>query len=147
MADKKAQLSRRDFCKNSLRTGAGLGVAFFGPWKFNHVYAAAKDKPITVGITTDASGQYASSGASEMLGIRMAISEFNERGGLLGRKIQWIHQDTENSPETGARVAEKLITRNECNFLLGALGSGVSEAVGRVAQKYGTIYIDTKNRE
>ena len=80
-----------------------------------------------------------------MLGITMAISEFNERGGVLGRKIQWIHQDTENKPATGARVAEKLITRNECNFLLGALGSGVSEAVGRVAQKYGTIYFDTNS--
>jgi branched-chain amino acid transport system substrate-binding protein len=80
-----------------------------------------------------------------MLGIRMAISEFNERGGVLGRKIQWIHQDTENKPETGARVAEKMITRNECNFLLGALGSGVAEAVGRVAQKYGTIYFDTNS--
>lgn len=146
MAARKASLSRREFCKNSLQlTGVGLGAAFFGPWKFNHVYASTKDKPITIGITTDASGQYASSGASEMLGIRMAISEFNERGGVLGRKIQWIHQDTENKPETGARVAEKLITRNECNFLLGALGSGVSESVGRVAQKYGAIYIDTNS--
>jgi branched-chain amino acid transport system substrate-binding protein len=125
--------------------GVGLGAAFFGPWKFNRVYASARDKPITIGITTDASGQYASSGASEMLGITMAISEFNERGGVLGRKIQWIHQDTENKPATGARVAEKLITRNECNFLVGALGSGVSEAVGRVAQKYGVIYIDTNS--
>jgi branched-chain amino acid transport system substrate-binding protein len=146
MAEQKKIWTRRDFCKNSVRlAGAGLGAAFFGPWKFNHVYAATRDKPITIGITTDATGQYASSGASEMLGIRMAISEFNERGGVLGRKIQWIHQDTENKAETGARVAEKMITRNECNFLLGALGSGVAGAVGRVAQKYGTIYFDTNS--
>jgi branched-chain amino acid transport system substrate-binding protein len=146
MADQKKIWTRRDFCKTSLNAaGAGLGAAFFGPWKFNRVYASAQDKPITIGITTDASGQYAKSGASEMLGMRMAISEFNERGGLLGRKIQWIHQDTENKAETGARVAEKMILRNECNFLLGALGSGVSEAVGRVAQKYGTIYFDTNS--
>ena len=146
MTGQKLGQNRRDFCKNSLRwAGAGLGAAFFGPWKFNHVYASVRDKPITIGITTDATGQYASSGASEMLGIPMAISEFNERGGVLGRKIQWIHQDTENKPATGARVAEKLITRNECNFLLGALGSGVAEAVGRTAQKYGTIYFDTNS--
>ncbi|MEO6098578.1 MAG: ABC transporter substrate-binding protein, partial [Fibrobacteria bacterium] len=125
--------------------GVGLGAAFFGPWKFNHAHASVRDKPITIGIATDSTGQYARSGASEMLGIRMAISEFNERGGVLGRKIQWIHQDTENKPETGARVAEKMILRNECNFLIGALGSGVAEAVGRVAQKYGTIYCDTNS--
>lgn len=146
MTENKGEWTRRDFCKTSLRiAGAGLGAAFFGPWKHNHAYASKRDKPITIGITTDSTGQYASSGASEMLGMCMAISEFNERGGVLGRKIQWIHQDTENKAETGARVAEKMITRNECNFLLGALGSGVSDAVGRVAQKYGTIYFDTNS--
>jgi branched-chain amino acid transport system substrate-binding protein len=123
--------------------GAGLGAAFFGPWKFNRVYASVRDKPITIGITSEASGQYASSGASEMLGIRMAITEFNERGGLLGRKIQWIHQDTETNP--ASRVAEKMISRNECNFLIGAVSSGVSDAIARVAQKYGAIYLDTNS--
>lgn len=146
MADKKRKLSRREFCENSLRlAGAGLGAAFFGPWKANHVYGSVRDKPITIGITTDASGQYASSGASEMLGIRMAISEFNERGGVLGRKIQWIHQDTETNLATASRVAEKMISRYECNFLVGAVSSGVSNAIGRVAQKYGTIYLDTNS--
>ena len=146
MKDRNWELTRRDFCKNSLRlAGAGLGAAFFGPWQFNRVYASVRDKPITLGITTDASGQYASSGASAMLGIRMAIAEFNEKGGVLGRKIQWIHQDIENKPATGARVADKLIMRNECNFLLGALSSGVSDAIAKVAQKYGTIYLDTNS--
>jgi branched-chain amino acid transport system substrate-binding protein len=80
-----------------------------------------------------------------MLGIRMAISEFNARGGLLGRKIQWIHQDTETNPATASRVAEKMISRNECNFLIGAVSSGVSNAIAQVAQKYGTIYLDTNS--
>jgi branched-chain amino acid transport system substrate-binding protein len=146
MSDNKREWSRRDFCKSSLRlAGAGLGAAFFGPWKFNRVYASARDKPITIGITTDATGQYANSGASEMLGIRMAIAEFNERGGLLGRKLRWIHQDTETNPATGTRVAEKMISRYECNFLIGGVSSGVSDAVGRVAQKYGAIYLDTNS--
>lgn len=138
--------TRREFCKTAARlAGVGLGAAFFGPWEFNRVYASSKDKPITIGITTDATGQYASSGASEALGIRMAISEFNERGGLLGRKIQWIHQDTETNPATASRVAEKMISRYECNFLIGAVSSGVSDAIAQVAQKYGAIYLDTNS--
>jgi branched-chain amino acid transport system substrate-binding protein len=138
--------TRRKFCQDSLRlAGAGLGTALVGPWISNRLYASARNKPITIGITTDASGQYAGSGASEMLGIRMAISEFNERGGVLGRKIQWIHQDTETNPATGARVAEKMIARHECNFLVGGVSSGVSNSIGRVAQKYGTVYLDTNS--
>ena len=146
MADGKRIWTRRDFCHNSLRwAGAGLGMAVFGPGAFNRAYASNRDKPITIGITTDASGQYANSGASEMLGIRMAISECNERGGVLGRKIQWIHQDTETDSATGARVAEKMIARYECNFLVGAVSSAVSDSIARVAQKYGTIYLDTNS--
>jgi branched-chain amino acid transport system substrate-binding protein len=146
MGDLESGWTRRDFCKTSLGlAGAGLGAAFFGPWKFNHVYASAQDKPITIGITTDTTGQYGSSGASELLGIRMAISECNERGGLLGRKIQWIHQDTETNPATGSRVAEKMISRYACNFLVGGVSSGVSDAIARVAQKHGAIYMDTNS--
>lgn len=146
MAEGGKRFTRRDFCKGSLRlAGAGLGAAFFGPWKFNHVHASTQDKPITLGLTIDASGQYASSGASEMLGIRQAVSEFNARGGVLGRSIRWIHQDTGNIPATGARIAEKLIARNECNFLIGAVSSGVSGAIAGVAQKYGTLYMDTNS--
>jgi len=145
MTDMNARWSRRDFCKTSLHlAGAGLGTAVFGPWA-NRVLAAGRDKPITIGLTTDATGQYANSGASETLGIRMAISEFNERGGVLGRKIQWIHQDTETDPATATRVAEKMITRYECNFMIGGVSSGVSNAITQVAQKYGTIYLDTNS--
>jgi branched-chain amino acid transport system substrate-binding protein len=146
MSGSKKVKTRRDFCKESLRlTGIGLGAAFFGPWKFNHVYASTQDKPITIGITTDLSGQYAHSGASEMLGIRQAIAEFNERGGLLGRKIKWIHQDTETDLETGSRVAKKMIERYECNFLIGGVSSGVSNHIAGIAQKHGTIYLDTNS--
>ncbi len=138
--------SRRDFFKKSLKlTAVGLGVSFFGPWKYNRVYGSTQDKPITLGITSAATGQYANSGASEMLGMRMAIDEFNQKGGVLGRKIQWIHQDTETNVATGARVAEKLINRNECNFLLGGLSSEVATAIAQIAQKYGVIYLDTNS--
>jgi branched-chain amino acid transport system substrate-binding protein len=138
--------TRREFCKSALRVaGAGAGAAFFGPWKWNHVYASAQDKPVTIGITTDTTGLYAHSGSSEMLGIRHAIAECNERGGLLGRKVKWVHQDTETNPVTAARIAEKLIQRLECSFLIGAVSSGVSDAIAKVAQKYGTIYLDTNS--
>ncbi len=146
MATHRKAGSRRDFCKDSLRwTGAGLGTALLGSWKFSSVLASPRNKPIIIGITTDSTGQYAHSGASEMLGIRQAIEEFNQRGGLLGRKIKWLHQDTETNMATGARVAEKMIQRFECNFLVGSVSSGVSNAIAEVAQKYGTVFLDTNS--
>jgi branched-chain amino acid transport system substrate-binding protein len=125
---------------------AGTATSFFGPWAVNHAWAqAAQKKPLVVGLTMDASGQYAASGIEERLGAMMAIKEFNDRGGVLGRRIEAIHMDTETTPATGSRVAERMITRNECAFLIGALHSGVANAISQVAQKYGCIYLNTNS--
>ena len=139
----RSTISRRGLLKS---TGATAGLAaFFGPWRHNRVYAAATDKPIKIGITSDASGQYANSGASDRRGMAMAIAEFNERGGVLGRSVETIHFDTETTPATGSRVAERLISREECAFLIGAVSSGVANAISQVAQKYGTVYLNTNS--
>ncbi|MEO8022468.1 ABC transporter substrate-binding protein [Polaromonas sp.] len=142
--------SRRDLLKKSslALVGAGLyGAApFMGPWKHNHAWAqTAQKKPLTIGLTMDASGQYAASGGMERLGAMMAIKEFNDKGGVLGRRIEAIHIDTETTPATGSRVAERMITRNEAAFLIGAVHSGVSNAISQVAQKYGTIFLNTNS--
>jgi branched-chain amino acid transport system substrate-binding protein len=122
------------------------GAAFYGPWKVNRVWAqSGKKKPLTIGLTMDASGQYGASGQMERLGAMLAIREFNEKGGVLGRPIEAIHIDTETTPATGSRVAERMITRNDVSFLIGALSSGVANAIGQVAQKYGCVYLNTNS--
>lgn len=148
-SDSKAT-SRRALLKHSslALVGAGLyGAApFMGPWKHNHAWAqTGQKKPLTIGLTMDASGLYAASGAEERLGAMMAIKEFNDKGGVLGRRIEAIHIDTETTPATGSRVAERMITRNEASFLIGAVHSGVSNAISQVAQKYGTVFFNTNS--
>ncbi|MEO4045381.1 ABC transporter substrate-binding protein [Hoeflea sp. CAU 1731] len=142
MSDKK--ISRRSLLSGATAAVGGV-VAFSGPWKHNRAYAQASDKPIKIGITSDASGQYANSGASDRRGMMMAIDEANAKGGVLGRKIEFQHLDTETTAATGSRVAERLITREECGFLIGAVSSGVANAISQVAQRYGVIYMNTNS--
>ena len=134
--------------RRSLITAAAAGGAatFFGPWKVHHAWAqAAQRKPLVIGLTMDASGQYGASGGEERLGATMAIKEFNDKGGVLGRRIEALHMDTETTPATGSRVAERMITRNEAAFLIGGLHSGVANAISQVAQKYGCVYFNTNS--
>jgi branched-chain amino acid transport system substrate-binding protein len=122
------------------------GAAFYGPWKVNRAWAqSGQKKPLTIGLTMDASGQYGASGQMERLGAMLAIREFNEKGGVLGRPIEALHIDTETTPATGSRVAERMITRSEVAFLIGALHSGVANAISQVAQKYGCVYLNTNS--
>ncbi len=107
--------------------------------------AESENKPFLIGITSDSSGQYANSGAEDRRGMLMAVEEFNARGGVLGRKIETVHLDTETTPATGSRVAERLITRDKVAVLVGAVSSGVANAISQVAQKYGVIYLNTNS--
>jgi branched-chain amino acid transport system substrate-binding protein len=140
----RPKISRRDALKMAGAASAGVGV-FMGPWKHVHVFGAATDKPIKIGLTHDASGQFGASGQSEKLGTMLAIEEANEKGGVLGRKLTHVWQDTETTPATGTRVAERFITREEVAFIVGAVQSGVANAISQVCQKYGVIYFNTNS--
>ncbi len=141
----KSRITRRGALKTSLMTAALAGTAsFFGPWQKNRVWAQGK-KPIKLGLTCDASGQYGNSGQDDLRGMLLAIDEFNAKGGVLGRKVEWITADTETNPATGTRVAERFIAQEQCGFLIGALHSGVANAITQVANKYGTIYMNTNS--
>ncbi len=142
--------SRRRIIRATALSAATAGLygaaPFFGPWRHHHAWAqTAQKKPIVIGLTMDASGQYAASGQMERLGAMMAIREFNEKGGVLGRPIEAIHIDTETTPATGSRVAERMIARNEAAFLVGAVHSGVANAISQVAQKRGVIFLNTNS--
>ena len=127
------------------RAMTGVAAAVLSVLAAQAPVQAAGNGPITIGITSDASGQYANSGASDRRGMLMAIAEFNAKGGVLGRKIDYVHIDTETTPATGSRVAERLISRDKVSFLIGAVSSGVANAISQVAQKNGVIYLNTNS--
>ena len=129
--------------RRALLGSAAAGVTMFGP--FRHVRVRAQDKPIKIGLTHDASGQFANSGQSEQRGTMMAIDEFNANGGVLGRQVEHVWMDTETTPQTGTRVAERMITRENVHFMVGAIQSGVANAISQVCQQYGCIYLNTNS--
>jgi branched-chain amino acid transport system substrate-binding protein len=139
-------MSSKKFSRRSVLATAAAGgaVTLFGPWRHLRVYAQGQ-KPIKIGLTSDASGQYGDSGQDDRRGMMMAIAEYNAKGGVLGRRIEAITADTETNPAAGSRVAERFITRDECGFLAGALHSGVANAITQVAAKYGCIYLNTNS--
>ena len=133
--------------RRQLIRGAGAAtLGFFGPWGTHRAWAQARaQKPLLVGLSTDDTGQYASSGQDEQLGIVMAINEVNARGGVLGRRIETVHADTGGEAGKATAVAQHMLLENEVAFLLGGVHSGAANAISQVAQKYGCIYFNTNS--
>ncbi len=106
-------------------------------------HATAEDNEIRLGVISPASGNYADLGAAERRGITMAVEEINAAGGVLGKQIKMIVEDTETNPAAGARKAQKLIERDKVHFMLGAVSSSVAIAISEVAQRGNTVYLNT----
>jgi branched-chain amino acid transport system substrate-binding protein len=125
---------------------SAVATTFFGPWTQNRVWAKSPvKKPLLIGLTTDNTGLFGASGMDEQRGIRMAINEANERGGVLGRRIETVHADTGGDPVKAAAVAQRMLTENGVAFMLGGVHSGAASAISQVAQKYGCIYFNTNS--
>ncbi len=138
------KITRRKLLKSGAAIGV-VGATTFGPWKHNRVYAAATDKPIKIGLTHDGSGLYANIGQAEKRGTIQAIEEANARGGLLGRKLEYVWLDAETNSSTATRIAERFINREEVAFMAGSVSSGSANAISSVAQRYGCIFHNTNS--
>jgi branched-chain amino acid transport system substrate-binding protein len=93
-------------------------------------------RPIRVGVTVALTGAYAVSGATELEGIRMWVHDINQRGALLGRRVELVYYDDKSEPATSAALYERLITQDRVDLLLGPYGSDITMAASEVAEKH-----------
>jgi branched-chain amino acid transport system substrate-binding protein len=103
--------------------------------------SAAGDGTILIGEYGSMTGSEATFGQSTDNGIRLAVKEVNEAGGVNGKKIEVkVYDDQGKSQEAGTAVT-RLITDDKVKAVLGEVASSLSIAAGRVAQQYGVPMI------
>lgn len=81
-------------------------------------------------------GSESTFGVSTHKGIMMAVEEANANGGIKGKKIKVISEDTQGRSDEAVTVVTKLITQHKANILLGEVASSRSIAAGEIAQQY-----------
>ena len=68
--------------------------------------AQVQDGPVRIGVLTDETGQYASSGGAGLVAAaRMAVQDFG--GTILGKSIEILHADTQNKPDIAGSLARQ----------------------------------------
>ena len=77
-------------------------------------------------------------------GAEMAVTEINQRGGLLGMPVELIgHINQEAIPEVSIQIAEQLIVEEKIIALIGPNRSSHAVEVGPIAQRYGIPMVTT----
>src|SRR5256712_13984838 len=84
--------------------------------------------PIRIGASLSLTGTYAKLGKNQHEGYQLCEKEVNGKGGLLGRKLQFVVYDDQSMPATAVRLYEKLITEDMVDAIMGPYSSPVTEA-------------------
>ncbi|MCX7978351.1 MAG: ABC transporter substrate-binding protein, partial [Bdellovibrionaceae bacterium] len=96
-----------------------------------------KSDEILIGQYGSMTGNDATFGISTDKGVRMAIDEVNQAGGVKGKKIKLITVDTQGKTEEAAAAVTRLIKQDKVIAILGEVASSRSKAAAPIAQKAG----------
>jgi branched-chain amino acid transport system substrate-binding protein len=92
--------------------------------------------PIRIGASLSQTGSYAGFGQNQLRGYQLCIKHTNEKGGVLGRRLNLIVEDDRSEAGTAVRIYEKLLTQEKVHAVLGPYSSPITEAVADVAEKH-----------
>ena len=126
--------SRRDFVKAATAVGASAALGFPGILK--------ADDTIKIGHLTPRTGFLGQVGEYGFKGATLAVEELNAAGGILGRKIDLIAEDSVN-PSTAVTKAQKLIERDKVLCMLGEVSSASGLAIAEQARRGKIVYVNT----
>jgi branched-chain amino acid transport system substrate-binding protein len=115
--------------------GAAAVVALFG------ISEAEAQAPIKIGASLSLTGTYAKPGTYQKEGYEVCADELNAKGGLLGRKVEFVMYDDQSSTQTAQRLYEKLITEDKVEAVMGPYSSGITESVAGISEKYKKVMV------
>ena len=89
---------------------------------------------IVIGEYESLTGAEATFGQSSTNGLKLAVEEMNNSGGLLGKQIKLITYDDQCKPSEAATVVQKLINRDKVVGIIGEVASSRSKAGAQICQ-------------
>ena len=112
-----------------LSTVAGIALALMA----GKALHAAEQQGITkteivVGTIQDLSGPLAGYGKQARAGMQLRIEELNEQGGVHGRKIKLLVEDSGYDPKRAVLAAQKLVNQDKIFIMAGHLGTAQNNA-------------------
>ncbi|HUQ04346.1 MAG TPA: ABC transporter substrate-binding protein [Kofleriaceae bacterium] len=97
--------------------------------------------PVRVGVVLPMTGAQGAFGVSTEAGIRLAIRERNDAGGVRGARLELVVLDTMGTPAGVGEAVTRLIEQEHVVAILGEVTSGATLAAAEIAQARGVPLI------
>ncbi len=124
-------MTRRTFLKT---VAASATLAALWPMQIR-----SAQEPIVIGLQADLTGSLPDYGYWHDKVVRAAISKLNNEGGITGREVRLLVEDTATNSDVGRDKLNKMVQEG-ADFIIGSQHSGVSLASLPVAQELKTVY-------
>src|SRR5215472_2133369 len=126
---------RRAFIQAGLALGASqvIGAPF--------ILTARGDEPVKIGMVNPLTGVLSAAAQSELDGAKYAEAEINKNGGILGRPVQLLIEDSANDVGLGVQKTRKLIDSDNIDAILGDVNSGIAYAMTQVTNDKKVFHI------
>jgi branched-chain amino acid transport system substrate-binding protein len=160
--------SRRDFVRQAIATGAGVGAVSAGglaplgllspAWAKDEPAlgtwpAGSQGKSVFIGITVPRTGTYAVQGEDELKGYELAVEHINTghplikaispktTKGVLGKEVKYGVADDGAKPNNAVQNISRFISENKAVLMTGGTSSAVAVALNKLAQREKVLYV------
>ena len=138
--EKPESATRREFLQRGSAL-AGMVALGGGSYLYNPQEALAADA-IKVGIATDLTGPISWGGIPNSNVAKMVIDDINTAGGLLGRPLQMVLEDTATNEQLAVTKVRKLVTQDKVDVVFGGITSSMRNAIkDTIVNRGKTLYL------
>lgn len=127
------------------KAGSGLVIAALVLAVFLSGGNALAADEVKIGVIQALTGDLGTYGQPMTDAIRLAVKEVNENGGVLGKNLTLIVEDTQTSESASVDAANKLVKVDKVPVVIGATGSGSSMAIIDITTGNGVLQISPSN--
>jgi branched-chain amino acid transport system substrate-binding protein len=131
MSEHSFQISRRKLLKSASVAAFAIGAP---------AIVRAQSAPIKIGHQQDVTGFLSPYGTSLDRGARTTVEYINANGGIAGRQLEYVLEDSESDVQVGIRKFRKLAESDNVDFVLGATHSGTNLATNPIAKETKTLH-------
>jgi branched-chain amino acid transport system substrate-binding protein len=101
--------------------------------------------PIRIGVPTAITGTWAALGSQVVRTCKLVAKEVEQGGGVAGRKIEFLFEDTQGNPATCVRKAQELVERHRVNLFTGIMASSEALAVSAKLAEWDAFFLSSIN--